>query len=208
MSTVDIRIMASPKRKEKVERLLKLLDLPESQVTWDDRPEGGDCTYTALKTWLTTIPEGVTHRVVLNDDVFVCDNFKEIVEQIAATHPHKAVTFINWFDEVDMSKVLTPYYRITVMPGCGLMLPKEVIEPCMEWIENYPDEKLKKIDDVMISKYCDEHNIMMITTLPCIVQHPDDESLLPIQYNWKRTSKNYDQLGRGDWTNKSIMPGC
>lgn len=77
-----------------------------------------------------------------------------------------------------------------------------------KWIENYPDEKLKKIDDVMISKQCEEHNIMMITTLPCIVQHPDDESLLPIRYSWKRTSKNYDQLGRGDWTNKSIMPGC
>ena len=29
-----------------------------------------------------------------------------------------------------------------------------------------------------------------------------------IQCRWKRTSKNYDQLGRGDWTNKSIMPGC
>ena len=27
----------------------------------------------------------------------------------------------------------------------------------------------------------------------------------PVAYSWKRTSKNYDELGRGDWLNRKIV---
>lgn len=228
MSTVDIRIMASPKRKEKVERLLESLKLPESQVAWDDRPEGGDAMYTARKTWLSPIPDWATHRVVLDDDVLVCDNFLNIVEQIAATHPDCAVGLCNFVGRTNYLDLSTPYFRTHSMCGCGIMLPKPIIEPCMEYIDEFPDSELKKIDDYMISKYCFESKITMLTVLPTIIQHPDEDSLLPAVYSWKRISKNYDELGRGDWlnrqianeteipfmrrrgdwTNKSVMPGC
>ena len=74
----------------------------------------------------------------------------------------------------------------------------------MKYIDEFPDNELKKIDDYMISKYCFESNITMLTVLPTIIQHPDEDSLLPVTYNWKRISKNYDELGRGDWLNRQI----
>lgn len=47
MSKVDIRIMASPKRAERVKLLVEKLSLSDSAVAWDDRPKGGDVMYTA-----------------------------------------------------------------------------------------------------------------------------------------------------------------
>lgn len=75
----------------------------------------------------------------------------------------------------------------------------------MKYIDEFSDNELKKIDDYMISKYCFENNITMLTVLPTIIQHPDEDSLLPVAYSWKRTSKNYDELGRGDWINRKIV---
>ena len=49
MSKVDIRIMASPKRAERVKLLVEKLGLNDSAVTWDDRPKGGDAMYTVWK---------------------------------------------------------------------------------------------------------------------------------------------------------------
>ena len=204
MNKADIRIMASPKRAERVKLLVEKLGLSDSAVTWDDRPKGGGAMYTARKAWLFPIPDWATHRVVLNDDVLVCDNFLDIVEQIAVTHPDCAVGLCNFVGRTNYLDLSTPYFRTRSMCGCGIMLPKSIIEPCMKYIDEFPDSELKKIDDYMISKYCFENKITMLTVLPTIIQHPDDDSLLSVTYSWKRTSKNYDELGRGDWLNRQI----
>lgn len=47
MNKADIRIMASPKRAERVKLLVEKLGVSDSAVTWDDRPKGGGAMYTA-----------------------------------------------------------------------------------------------------------------------------------------------------------------
>ena len=46
MSKVDIRIMASPKRTERVKLLVEKLGLSDSSVTWDDRPKNYKTRFT------------------------------------------------------------------------------------------------------------------------------------------------------------------
>lgn len=203
---VDIRIMACPKRAENVNKLLQKLDLPEEAVTWDDRPEGGDAMYTARKAWLHPMPENAAHRLVLQDDVDVCENFKEVVEKIVKSHPKRVLSLINFLQPSNHPNYNnTPYYRVFNMAGCAIVMPKEIIEPCMQWCDESTDEVLKPHDDLMISKYCREHNQMMVTVIPCIVQHPDDDSLFDKTYAWKRTSLMYDEHADADWKNKSIL---
>lgn len=204
---IDIRIMASEKRAENVQKLLDKLELPDAAVTWDDRPEGGDAMYTARKAWLHPMEEGITHRLILQDDIDVCENFREIVDRIVKTHPERVLSLINFLQPKNFPNYNnTPYYRVYTIPGCAILMPKEIIEPCVQWCDESTDETLKPHDDLMISKYCREHNVMMVTVLPCIVQHPDDDSLLGHRHDWKRTSKYYDEKGQADWKNRSILP--
>ena len=67
----DLRIMAHSSRRDMVMRLLKQLDMGEEIVVWDDREDGGDAIYTAEKAWRSPLSPGITHRVVIQDDVIV-----------------------------------------------------------------------------------------------------------------------------------------
>ena len=203
---LDIRIMASPKRAENVNKLLAKLNLPADAVTWDDRPNGGDAMYTAKKAWLHPLRDGITHRLVLQDDVEVCDGLKEIVEIIAETHPKRVVSLIHFLQPSNHPNYNnTPYYRIMNMPGCAIMMPVSIIGECMKWCDESDDEILNPHDDLMISKWCRENDIMMVGTVPCIVQHPDEDSLFAKTYSWKRTSRLYEERPKADWKNKSIL---
>ena len=203
---VDIRIMASPKRTDNVNKLLEKLNLPADAVSWDDRLNGGDAMYTARKAWLHPLPDGATHRLVLQDDVEVCDGLTDIVKVIAETHPKRVVSLIHFLQPSNHPNYNnTPYYRLKNMPGCAIMMPVEIIEDCMKWCVESDDEILKPHDDLMISKWCKDHDVMMVGTVPGIVQHPDEDSLFDKTYTWKRTSRLYEEHPVAEWRNKSIL---
>ena len=198
--------MASPKRRDNVYKILSKLNMDDSIVVWDDRPNGGDAMYTARKAWLSDLPDGVTHRLVLQDDVDICDNFIHHIEQIAIRNKNHVVSLINFLQPLNYpNKRGTPYYEVNTVAGCAIMMPINLIKPCMEWCENYDDKVLKPHDDLMISKYCNLHNIKLVTILPCIVQHLDTPTLLKAIYNWDRICRNYDSNPNVDWSIHSIQ---
>lgn len=80
---IGIRVTAVESRREMAEHLKEKLNLTDEHIIYDDRPEGGNAMYTVKKAWRDPLTEGETHRVVLNEDVEVCDNFTQICEQIA-----------------------------------------------------------------------------------------------------------------------------
>lgn len=205
---IDIRIMASPKRADYVKELVNKLGLSEDIVVWDDRPNGGDAMYTARKAWLYPLPEGCTHRLVLQDDIDVCEDFIKHATAIADRHPTHVVSLICFNEPTNYpNKKNTPYYKIKDnMSGCAIMLPVDIIKPCMEWCEESNDEILKPHDDLMISKYCRDNNILMVTIIPSIVQHLGGyESLLNIEYGWNRKSKHYNPNPEVDWSVHSVQ---
>jgi hypothetical protein len=204
---IDIKIMAHPKRKENIRIILDSLGLDESIVCWDDRPNGGDAWYTARKAWSSPLPKGCTHRLVLQDDVKLCENFVKHATAIADRHPTHAVTLINFLSPRNYPNHRnTPYYKLDGnMAGCAIMLPVGVIEDMVKWCDESTDEILKPHDDLMISKYCKEHNILIVATIPSIVQHIGEQSLFATVYNWDRMSKNFTEKPNADWTIHSVQ---
>lgn len=203
---IDIKIMAHPKRKENVQKMLKSLDMNESIVCWDDRPNGGDAMYTARKAWLSPLSNECTHRLVLQDDVELCDDFIKHATAIADRHKTHAVSFIHFMNPKNYPNHRnTPYYKLTNMPGCAIMLPRDIIKPCMDWCEKSDDEILKPHDDLMISKWCRENNVLMVGTMPCIVQHIGMDTLLKATYDWDRICENYSSNPIVDWTVHSVQ---
>ena len=203
---VDIRIMASPKRETNVKYILNKLKMSDDIVVWDDRPNGGDAMYTARKAWLSPIDKDTTHRLVLQDDIDICENFIENVEEIAKRNPDNIVSLINFLNPTNYpNKRGTPYYQVSVVPGCAIMMPSYMITNCMDWCDNYEDKSLAIHDDLMISKFANTNGVKLVTILPCIVQHCGAESLLSIKYSWDRICKNYDPNPNVDWSIHSIQ---
>lgn len=203
---VNIKIMGCHKRDENIHKLLSELCLSKENIVYDDRPFGGDAMYTARKAWLSESDEIFTHRLVLQDDVEVCENFLSIINTIVRTHPNSVISLINFMSPVNYpNRKNTPYYKVDLISGCGIIMPRYVIKPCMQWCKESTNESLKPHDSLMISKYCREHGVSMITTIPSIIQHYDNDTLLHQTYTWKRISKNYSPTPQANWANTSIL---
>lgn len=198
---LDIKLMAHPSRAEHVQKMLNQLGLPDSIVVWDDRPQGGDAMYTARKAWSLPLVENCAHRLVLQDDVLLCDNFISIVERISQAHPNCAISLINFNKEIPPNYDI-PYHWTTYLPGCAIMLPQQVISSFLNWTPT--KEKWLPHDDWCITDFCSHNRIQMICTKPSIVQHLDGKSLLPYEYDWKRVATDFEQSPQANWENKKI----
>lgn len=187
----DIRIMAHPSRRDMVMRLLEQLGMGEEIVVWDDRESGGDAIYTAEKAWRSPLSPGITHRVVLQDDVIVSKNFLKICGDIINTVPDKPVSLFNMFvgDLPEYGHKTCCYFVTHEMCGPGIVMPVKYIDNCWEWInerQEYGD--YCPCDDIMITRYFETHGVTAYTTIPSIVQHISDsghKSLITVCGNVK-----------------------
>ena len=203
---LDVRIMACRKRETMAKELAGALALPEEHITWDDRPEGGDAMYTARKTWLHPMPEGVTHRLVLQDDVIPCDGLLDICEAMIQTYPRVVFALTTFcysiYAQMDPE---TPYYPVTTpFPACAIIFPREYIEPWIRWCDEGHYPELAVHDSHMIRLWCQEKGVPVLSTVPQLVDHRDDETLLPYVYHAVRKSPFFSQHPEGDWGNRRI----
>ena len=189
---VDIRIMAHPSRHKNVERILSTLSLPLDVVSWDDRKCGGDAMYTAKKAWTSPIPNGCTHRLVLQDDIEVGDNFLEIIEMVAKKHPSQIVSL---FHCEQYSNELQ-YVYTNMLWGCAIMMPLELTTQCWNYIEHIQERPWFKnaqdiilYDDNCIVAWAVESQIPIVNTIPSLVQHIGDNSLVGCKE--KRIAKDF-----------------
>ena len=174
--------MAHPARSDNVVKMLNDLDLPESIVSWADDPNGGAMS-TARKAWQTPFPEGCTHRLVLQDDAELCDNFKEIAEIVASKHPDEIVTFCHE-KEFDTDERYQPF-ELTM--GVALMVPVKLLDDFWWFVEkrvplfagHFAEDVLKR-DTSCMRMWLRYRHIPCITTVPTLVQHIGDVSLVGI----------------------------
>lgn len=208
---IDIRIMASPKRRPYVMKMLCDLGLDESIVAWDDRPNGGSPMYTSRKAWLAPIPDGATHRLVLQDDVEMVDRFGELIQTAAENFPKALWSFYEGRTSITGSadkKKPSPYIRIKgcCCYGVALMMPVEYIEPCFKWIEAELGADYKH-DDCGIGLYSLINGVAVFSTIPSLVQHiAPTESLMKGHSRASKTSAVYEGkevFGKYDWNDKN-----
>lgn len=197
----DIKIMAHPSRRHHVLKMLDALGADEDIVVYDDRTVGGDAMYTARMAWLSPFSENTTHRLVLQDDVLLCDNFLDIVSNIVNTASNKVISLFDTIPSDLVKKKPCCYVRCNNLCGVAIIMPRIYIQDCWEWIDAHHGDCL--CDDLMISEYCRKHGIPTYTTIPSIVQHIGDtelSSLLPARYACTRISTTYRQHPTDDFT--------
>ena len=173
MYKCDIKIMAVKPRREMVLRLCERLGLSEEEcVVYDDRPSGGGPQYTRKKAWHEPVPEGVTHRCILQDDVDVCDNFVEIMQEIVNTHPEFIFSLFCSRMKYEYALPNSPYVIIKGGNawGQGIMMPLKFVKPLYEFVDaelcpDFPN------DDGIYAWWAQKEKMHIMTTVPSTIQH-------------------------------------
>lgn len=161
----DVRVMAHPKRKDRIQRFCAEYGIPQESVSYDD---SGSALNGAKKAYLSDFDEGISHRLVLQDDVKICDGFFDIVQKNIESFPFSVFSYYEGQDITFADKVKqSPYIRMKGCCVCGLavVIPKDVIVPCFEWIAyNFPADY--RHDDCAIGLYCLTHGISVFFNYP------------------------------------------
>lgn len=202
---VDVQIYGVHARDDMIAALTAKLSIPLDRVHYDDRPDGGLMIYTAKKAWLAPVPDGVTHRVALADDVDVCSDFISICEQIAAAHPEDVISlfpyeFMQYNPDLDV--LSTPYLKTISLFGAAIMMPVKHIVPCFEYIKRVYNDNCADDDGIM--SYAREQNLRVLTTIPATVQHIGDASIITPNARIRRTVY-FDKNAKADWSCKKVM---
>ena len=191
MYKVDVKIMAVKPRRKMVLAMCEQMGLSEEEcVIYDDRPQGGGPLYTCRKCWEAPVPEGVTHRVVLQDDLILCDDFIGVMNQIVNTHPEFIFSLYCSRMRFSFASEGSPYVIIKGRNawGQGMLMPVSYVKPLFEFV----DEELGKdfpYDDGIYAWWAEKEKMEILTTIPSTIQHlcPTDSTL---GYNNKnKTSK-------------------
>ena len=194
-------------RDELINNLKQRLELSDSSVYYEDRPNGGLPIYTAKKAWLAPIEPGETHRVVFPDDVEVCDNFKEICEQMVTTHPDPIISLFCWRGlkrNNNFENLPTPYIESKLVIGAGIIMSVQYIEPCFKWIKEEYNDNIA--DDLAIQNWAERNGIQVITTIPSLVQHLGDDSIITPGAFVRRSAYFNKQISPDiDWTNNEVL---
>ncbi len=222
---LDVHIYGLHERDNTLVSLAKKLKVKAANIHYDDRSkeERGGCLYAAKRAWLAGVPKNVTHRLVLPDDVDVCDGFIDICYKIIETHPDKVISlfpfdFMRKTDGVD--EINTPYFVARHLTGAGIIMPIKYIKPCFDYIDLCCKFSDNSPDDEAIQEWLDLNNIPIITTIPAILQHIGDNSIVtknaPIRRtvyfeekpvaNWN--CKQYAKISEIEWffSNHGIKP--
>jgi len=169
----DIKIMAVKPRRHMVLDMLNQMGLEEKDtVIYDDRPGGGGTLYTCRKCWEAQIPDGVTHRLVLQDDLLLCNDFPAIVNRMVNAQPNLIFSLFCPRVKPEDMKPETPYMIIKGVNawGPGNLMPVKHIKPMFE----FADKELGKdfpFDDGIYIWYARKNGLKIATTIPSLLQH-------------------------------------
>jgi len=205
---LDIRIMAVKSRREYVLQLIDRLGLSEDCVVYDDRgPDGGgDAWYNAKRAWMKD-PGDAMHRLVIQDDVLVCDGFRYICEQIISHFPDAVFAFScgAWI-RPEMRKTTSPYVRLrgSCISAQAIIMPVNLIHDMVAWSDDMFGADYRH-DDGRIGWYCAYHDIPTYTVIPSLVEHMQIDSVIPHHNRKDRNCRTWigPDIGKQDWTDKN-----
>ena len=212
---IDIKIYGIHERDFLIDKLKQSLDLQDDDIVYDDRNlEKKSCLYTLGKACTAPIPDDVTHRLAMPDDMIVCNDFKVILNKIINAHPDAIVSL--WAYQYDRYNKWykpspVPYYRDNgVTCGNGVIFPVQYIQPLFDWIKSeHPNDYDTYRSEYGLIEGIKVLAMPLIITIPCPVQHIGDDygTHLPYEVRGNRKSVYFreDCMTGVDWDSKEIL---
>lgn len=210
----DIKIYGIEERKDNILKNKEILGLKDTDIfilKKEDRTTPQDrWPYKMCKKMFTSpVPKGVTHRLVLQDDVELSPNFRDYIDKLVNTQPDAifmltALDFRTKNSYGDSFK--SPYTAIgQFVCGCAVLIPVKYIQDMFSWIEKtYPDIWTgHPHEDTAIRIFADRHRISSLTTVPSLVQHIGDVSTCCNYVQPLRTAY-FSDWEKADWDSNIV----
>ncbi len=169
----DIKIMAVPTRLANVAYLCGQLGLTMQDVFVDyemrHRP-----MYTSRGAFTLPHAEGVTHRLVLQDDVKIAPNLQTFCDMLVNRYPNDVISlFHNQKHPLKNKPIPYSIRRTAVATGQGLIIPLKYLSAMYAYLDKHnPDYPH---DDWYYSFYCKEFKIGMKVCIPNVVDSMTNE---------------------------------
>lgn len=186
MSNIRVWIQHHPTRRKLLPKLIKSTGLPTEVVTDDGPPPANP--WRGYKLCLEALAKGVDEfGVILQDDAVLCQNFGPAIAHIAkANDDTPVVLFLGALPiptahrAKKAAKKRERYCELGVRDFCpvvGMLWPKRKAKEMLEWTS---EQKLPnaRSDDAVVGYWVDKTAQRVRVTVPSLVQHPDDESIV------------------------------
>ncbi|WP_181770459.1 NAD-dependent epimerase/dehydratase family protein [Amycolatopsis pittospori] len=169
-------VMAHPRRREAAEGLARLDPAGELRVVLDPEPDGPPTALRTAKLAWSSVPEGATHFLVLQDDVQLADGFFEHARKAAERLPEEAIAFYaNWNSRngaaVRMAAAAGADWATAVneyAPCVAMMLPAEIARGYAPFSDAHQDGWPC---DVLMFRYLQSVGVKIRIAVPNTVEH-------------------------------------
>lgn len=208
------------KLNDKLQKQIGSKDI-DIKIVLDDRivnnpfhPNGS--YYTAKKAWLSEVSSDVTHRVCLQDDVDISDNFIDVVTKIIDSKPDAIITLMPYLPDVKIEDLVdelkhkdTPYIIPSRTSGPGVIIPVKYIKDiftdksCTKPRCFY--ERDDRDEDILFAYWANRNGKSYLSTWPAIILHLGTDSIINANMDARRNDESFSIQADANWESAEIV---
>jgi hypothetical protein len=182
-NVVSTVIMAHPARRQQAEQLQRRYPGLDIEIVFDPEPKRGGTTLPTARLAWQRIKDGATHQLVLQDDVQLCRNFCEVLEQALSVAPAGAISLhVSWEKSTAQSARIAALIGASwvpivdpLTPTQALLLPVAAARQFASFAARYSDDTP---DNRVMAKFLSTLGIESYAAVPNLAQHRPVQSLL------------------------------
>lgn len=232
--SVSFAVQAHALRAEMAERLASECLGGRAEVVYDPEPAGARNPWRTYRLALErglAAPAGTTHRLIVQDDVYVCDGFVEAAEAACASQPDRVLAFfvaghpLQHVTRVRRAEALGASWaeleNTTWLPVVAAAWPVGLIEEMLGWVERrFADRRFPPAftaDDEIAGRWLRDAGRNALASVPSLVEHPD--SVYSVASSGMRHRNGLDETRRAllfveddgrdpggiDWTTPPVL---
>lgn len=201
----NVKIFSCAKRESLAVELSIKLGLCSDDIIFDGRKSRCESfCYEVSKAWekFDVSDEGGWSMLV-QDDVDVCNNFIQTVEKICKSHQDTIFSFFPYYYMgVDVCvDPLSPFWQAEIISGCCIAVPNKYVTSMVQYMRR--QKNLSCGEDLVIGWFAKDNKIPILTTIPSLVQHIGDVSILDPSKPIRRT-QYFERDPVANWTSQKI----
>ncbi|GAA4715809.1 hypothetical protein [Phytohabitans rumicis] len=183
---IGVAIMHHPRRRDRIPDLVRACAPLAARVVTDPDPDGPPSPLRTAKRAWRAVEDGVTHHLVLQDDILLVRDFAAQLRRAVAQRPGHGISLYSHWDSPQNSYLVrraamagspfAPLSRHEWTPTQGFVLPAARARELADYLAGIPDEV--KDDDEMVVNYCREHDVPVVATVPHLVDHREDPTIV------------------------------
>jgi len=182
VTRVSLAIQTHEVRAEMAETLNGCLG-GRADIVFDPDPGSSPSPWRTYRLALERTPAWASHRMVIQDDVLVCEHLVDAVEAAVRARPDRVLAFFVAGNPLNHRRAVAAAEAAdwswaeldltTWIPAVATCWPVRLIEPLLSWFDAQGFPAAFTADDEIIGRFLRQRGEAVLAAVPSIVEHPD-----------------------------------